>query len=307
MKGFFMKVEDIKNVLIVGSGTMGQQIGFQCALHHRNVVLYDIRQDLLEKALERIKRIASRMARNGRITPEQADAALKRISITADMAAAAKDADLVSESIPEDPIIKGNVFGQLNALCPKRTVFTTNTSTLLPSMFAEATGRPEKFLAYHFHDIRTTNVVDVMPHPGTAPEYVQLVRDFAEKTGLAPIVLHKESVGYVFNFMFTGLFETALTLAANDVASVEDIDRAWMGIMRMLIGPFGLMDSVGLDTVWHVSSFWAKQTGEPQKIKNADFVKQYVDRGELGQKTKKGFYEYPNPAFTSADFLKGIK
>jgi 3-hydroxybutyryl-CoA dehydrogenase len=146
-----------------------------------------------------------------------------------------------------------------------------------------------------------------MPHPGTAPEYVTLVKEFAEKTGLAPIVLHKESTGYVFNYMFAGLFETALTLASKDVASVEDIDRVWMGIMRTMIGPFGLMDGVGLDTVWHIQNFWAKKTGDRGKIRNADFVKKYVDRGELGQKTQKGFYTYPTPSFTSADFLKGIK
>jgi 3-hydroxybutyryl-CoA dehydrogenase len=302
-----MKVDDIKNVLIAGSGTMGQQIGFQCALYDCNVVLYDINKEMLKKAMERIKRIASRMTREGRITPEQADAAINRIRITDNMADAASDADIVSESVPEDPKLKGNVFGKLNTLCPERTIFTTNTSTLLPSMFAQETGRPEKFLAFHFHDIRMTNVVDVMPHPGTSPEYIKLVKEFAEKTGLAPIVLHQESTGYVFNYMFTGLFESALTLASNDVASIEDIDRVWMGIMRMMIGPYGLMDSVGLDTVWHVVNFWAQNTGDEQKIKNANFVKKYVDRGELGQKTRKGFYTYPNAAFTSPDFLKGIK
>ncbi|MGD0280427.1 MAG: 3-hydroxyacyl-CoA dehydrogenase [Smithella sp.] len=302
-----MKVDDIKNVLIAGSGTMGQQIGFQCALHDCNVVLYDIKKEFLEKAMERINRIAARMLREGRITQEKALAAISRIKISVDMEEAAKDADLVSESVPEDPELKGKVFGQLNALCPERTIFTTNTSTLLPSMIAQATGRPEKFLAYHFHDIRMTNVVDVMPHPGTSTEVVQLVKEFAERTGLAPIVLHKESMGYVFNYMFAGLFDNALTLASNDIAAVEDIDRVWMGIMRMLIGPFGLMDSVGLDTVWHVTNFWAKQTGDPVKIKNTEFVKKYVDRGDLGQKTRKGFYTYPNPTFTAPDFLKGIK
>jgi 3-hydroxybutyryl-CoA dehydrogenase len=302
-----MKVDDIKNVLIAGSGTMGQQIGFQCALYDCNVVLYDVKKEFLEKAMERINRIAARMLREGRITQEKALAAISRIKTSVDMEESAKDADIVSESVPEDPELKGKVFGQLNALCPARTIFTTNTSTLLPSMIAQATGRPEKFLAYHFHDIRMTNVVDVMPHPGTSPEVVQLVKEFAEKTGLAPIILHKESMGYVFNYMFAGLFDNALTLASNDVAAVEDIDRVWMGIMRMLIGPFGLMDSVGLDTVWHVTNFWAKQTGDPVKIKNTEFVKKYVDRGDLGQKTRKGFYTYPNPSFTAPDFLKGIK
>jgi len=302
-----MKVEDIKNVLIAGSGTMGQQIGFQCALYECNVVLYDIKKEMLEKAMARISRIASRMTREGRITEEQAAGTLCRIRATTDMADAAKDADIVSESVPEDPELKGKLFGLLNALCPERTIFTTNTSTLLPSQIAPATGRPEKFLAYHFHDIRMTNIVDIMPHPGTSPEYIQLLKAFAEKTGLFPIMLHRESAGYVFNAMFTGLFENALTLASNDIATFEDIDRAWMGVTRMMIGPFGLMDSVGLDTVWHVSHYWAKASEDEQKIKNAEFVKKYVDRGELGQKAKKGFYTYPRPSFTSPDFLKGIK
>jgi len=213
----------------------------------------------------------------------------------------------VSESVPEDPDLKGRVFGQLNTLCPERTIFTTNTSTLVPSMFAQATGRPEKFLAYHFHDIRMTNVVDIMPHPGTSPEFVELVKEFAERTGLSPIVLHKENVGYVFNSMFTSLNDSALTLASSGIASVEDIDRVWMGVMHMPIGPFGIMDSVGLETVWHITNYWAKNTGDPQKIKNAEFVNKYVDRGELGQKTRKGFYTYPNPLFASPDFLKGIQ
>lgn len=302
-----MKVDDIKNILIIGSGTMGQQIGFQCALYGCHVVLYDINDEILEKAMDRIKRLASRMTREGRITPDQAAETINNIRTTTDMADAAKDADLISESVPEDPVIKGKVFAQLNTLCPERTIFTTNTSTLLPSMIAPDTGRPEKFLAYHFHDIRMTNVVDVMPHPGTSPEYVEIVKQFAEKTGLAPIVLQKESIGYVFNYMFSGLFESALTLASEEVSSVEDIDRVWMGIMRTLIGPFGLMDSVGLDTVWHVINFWAKKTEDPVKIKNAEFVKKYVDRGELGQKTRKGFYSYPNPSFASSDFLQGIQ
>jgi 3-hydroxybutyryl-CoA dehydrogenase len=302
-----MRVDDIKNVLIVGSGTMGLQIGFQCALYDCNVVLYDIKKDKLEKAMERINRLASRMTSEGRITQEKALAAISRIKTTADMARAAKDADIVSESVPEDPDLKGRVFGQLNALCPERTIFTTNTSTLVPSMFAQATGRPEKFLAYHFHDIRMTNVVDIMPHPGTSPEFVELVKEFAERTGLSPIVLNKENVGYVFNSMFTSLNDSALTLASSGIVSVEDIDRVWMGVMHMLIGPFGIMDSVGLETVWHITNYWAKQTGDPQKIKNAEFVKKYVDRDELGQKTKKGFYTYPNPLFASPDFLKDIK
>jgi 3-hydroxybutyryl-CoA dehydrogenase len=207
--------------------------------------------------------------------------------------------------VPEDPALKGKVFAQFNKLCPERTIFTTNTSYLVPSMFAEASGRPEKLAALHFHDLRVSNIVDVMPHPGTAPEVTRLVHDFAVSIGQIVIMLHRENYGYVFNTMLSSLFFSAMSLASKDVSSVEDIDRAWIGITHMPIGPFGLMDQIGLKTVWTITDYWAKQAGDQQSQQNADFLKQYVDRGELGYKTSKGFYSYPNPAYQDANFLAG--
>jgi 3-hydroxybutyryl-CoA dehydrogenase len=230
---------------------------------------------------------------------------MSRITATSDPAAAAKDADFINESVPENPELKAKVFAQFNELCPKRTIFTTNTSMLMPSQFAQATGRPEKFAALHFHDLRTTNVVDVMPHPGTDPAVTQLVYDFAVSIGQIAIMLRRENNGYVFNAMLSNLFLTALTLATTDVASVEDIDRAWMGVTRMPIGPFGIMDQIGLKTVWTITDYWAREINDPQAKANADLLKQYVDRGDLGAKTGKGFYGYPGPAFSRPDFLTG--
>jgi 3-hydroxybutyryl-CoA dehydrogenase len=172
-------------------------------------------------------------------------------------------------------------------------------------MFAEVTGRPEKFLALHFHDLRTSAVVDIMPHSGTNEETIHVVQGFTKRMELIDILLRKESSGYVFNAMFAAFLGSAQTLAANDIASIEDIDRAWMGVMNMPIGPFGLMDSVGIDTAWMVTAYWAKQTGDAQSQKNADFLKQFVDRGEVGQKTGKGFYRYPGPLFRQPGFIAG--
>jgi 3-hydroxybutyryl-CoA dehydrogenase len=302
-----MKVEDIKRVLILGAGTMGQQIGLQCAVHGYEVVYYDLAQEILDKGLKRVARLGSWFVSNGLLTEETLRHALGRISATPDAAEAAKDADLISESVPEDPQLKSKVFAQFNKLCPERTIFTTNTSMLVPSMFAAATGRPEKLVALHFHDTRSTNVVDVMPHPGTDPEVTQLVHDFAASIGQIPIVLHRENNGYVFNTMLSSLFTSALTLASRDVAGIEDIDRAWMGVMHTPMGPFGIMDQIGLSTVWTITDYWAKKTGDPQAQANADFLKRYVDRGHLGFKTNQGFYSYPAPAYTQQDFLSGAE
>ena len=298
-----MKIEDIKRVLILGAGTMGQQIGFLCAMHRYDVVFYDLSQEILDKALRRIAKLGSWYTSMGRLTEEELQTALARISATPDPAKAAQDVDLISESVPEDPEMKANVFAQFHKLCPERTIFTTNTSMLVPSMFAKATGRPEKLVALHFHDVRSTNVVDVMPHPGTAPEVTRLVHDFAVSIGQIVIMLHRENSGYVFNTMLSSLFSSALTLASRNVAAIEDIDRSWMGVMHTAMGPFGIMDQVGLSTVWIITDYWAKKTGDAQAQANADFLKQYVDKGQLGFKTNQGFYSYPNPAYTDQEFL----
>jgi len=291
--------------LIIGGGTMGRQIALHFAMHGCNVVIYDIQEEFLTKALSGIQKIAGSYVRLKRITQEAAETAIGRIKTTTIPEEAAADIDLVSEAVPEDPVLKGKVFSLFHSLCPPRTIFTTNTSTLLPSMFAEVTGRPEKFLALHFHDLRTSAVVDIMPHSGTNEETIHVVQGFTKRMELIDILLRKESSGYVFNAMFAAFLGSAQTLAANDIASIEDIDRAWMGVMNMPIGPFGLMDSVGIDTAWMVTAYWAKQTGDAQSQKNADFLKQFVDRGEVGQKTGKGFYRYPGPLFRQPGFIAG--
>jgi len=299
-----MQVDDIKRVLIIGAGTMGQQIGCHCAACGYSVTFFDTDRPALDNALEKAQKLARRYVKTERISPEEADSALERIRATADPLEAGHAADFVSESVPEDPELKGRVFAQFNEICPAHTIFTTNTSSLVPSQFAELTGRPEQFAALHFHDLRFNNVVDIMPHPGTSKDTVSLIEALAERAGWIPIMLHKESPGYVFNAMLMEFLKSAQTLAANGVASVEDIDRSWMGVMLTDIGPFGLMDSIGLDTAWKITDYWARKLGDPQYRSNAEFLKQYVDRGLLGTKTGQGFYRYPNPVYAQPGFLE---
>jgi 3-hydroxybutyryl-CoA dehydrogenase len=156
-----MKIEDIKRVLILGAGTMGQQIGLQCAMYGYEVVYYDLTQEILDKALKRVAKLASWYVSSGRLTKESLEHTLARISATPNPAKAAQDVDFISESVPEDPELKGKVFAKFHKLCPDRTIFTSNTSMLVPSMFAEATGRPQNLVALHFHDLRANNIADV--------------------------------------------------------------------------------------------------------------------------------------------------
>jgi len=299
-----MDIQDVRRVLIVGSGTMGLQIGLQCATHGYEVTLYDIEPAALDDGERRIRAYAEELVGAGRIGSTTRDRALARITATTDAAAAAADADILSESVPEDPALKGRVLGQFNAYCPSRTIFTTNTSTLVPSMFAAATGRPDRFAALHFHaPVWSSNVVDVMPHAGTAPETTELLWAFARKIGQIPIHVRKESPGYVFNAMYNAINREAITLAANEVSSVEDVDRAWMAIFKMPIGPFGMLDGIGLDTVWHITDYWAGRTGDAQLRRNAAYLKSHVERGCLGVKSGEGFYRYPDPAYAQPGFV----
>jgi 3-hydroxybutyryl-CoA dehydrogenase len=301
-----MDIQELRRVLIVGAGTVGQQVAVQCALHGYDVTIYDIDLDMLDAASAKINAHAAKMVTDGHLAQQESEATLSRILVTTSPEEAGAGADLLSESVPEDPDLKRKVLAQFNEICPPHTIFTTNTSTLIPSMFADATGRPAQFSALHFHPpVWTSNVVDIMPHQGTSDETVELLHAFARRIGQIPIFIKKESHNYVFNAMLNALNRAALSLAANEVASVEDIDRAWIGVTKMPIGPFGILDSVGLQTAGHIAEYWAKALKDPQLQVCADFLKAYVHRGWLGVKTGRGFYTYPHPLFQQAGFLTG--
>lgn len=288
-----MDADDIRTVLVVGAGTMGQQIALQCATHGFAVTLLDTEQAALDRARARLEALAGHVASDPAFAHTDVVADVARISATTDPAEAAHEADLVSESVPEDPALKGRVFAELDRLCPARTIFATNTSSLVPSLFADATGRPDRLAALHFHQpVWSATIVDVMPHPGTSPETVETLVGFAGRIGQVPIRLLRESPGYVFNAMYNALNREAITLAANGVATVEDIDRAWTTVTKMPNGPFGMLDHVGIDTAWHITDYWARTLGDAQLTRNAAFLKSYLDQGRAGVKSGRGFYDY---------------
>lgn len=303
MEPVTIKLADIKTILAAGAGTMGQQTALLAAINGYRVVMYDISDALLARGMERIRKNGDRMVRMRACTGEACSLALARITSTSDIKAASEDADLVMESIPEDPELKGKLFAEINRHCKPHTIFTTNTSSLVPSMFAEKTGRQDKLCALHFHDVAISKIVDVMPHPGTSRHTMALVREFAESMGQIPIVLAKENNGYVFNNMLMALIASALSLAAKGVTTIQEIDRSWMGVMHTPVGPFGIMDSIGLDTCWKVTDYWADKRNDPQAKANASFLKGYLDQNRYGIKTGQGFYTYPNPTFARPDFM----
>ncbi len=295
------ELKDIKNILILGSGTLGLRIALASALNGYKVVIYDIKEEAFVQAKKIQGNLIKILEKAGTISDQDAEKALQNQTFTTDAKQAAANADLVSESVTEDLEIKKKVWKQFGELCPEKTIFTTNTSSLLPSLYAEATGRPERFCALHFHDVFYANVVDIMPNPKTEPWIIDLLKAYGESIRQTVVIMKRESPGYIFNAMLISVLGAAGALVTFDVASIEDVDRSWMGNFKMPRGPFGIIDEIGLDTACHV----IKPFKDEKSKRFAKLLDSYIQQGKLGRKTGEGFYTYPNPRFQDEDFIKG--
>lgn len=290
----------ISTVCILGAGTLGSRVALQSAISGYKVSVYDIHQEALDASFQTMKKILHQLQKAEQITEDQSVEALARIFFTTDAEKAVAKADLINESVTEEVEIKNKVWKQFGEIAPKNTIFTTNTSYMLPSMFAEISGRPEKFCGFHFHDVFYSRVVDIMPHPGTDAALIPLLEEFGRSINQVPVYVKKENPGYIFNSMLLALIGAAGKLLTNDVAEVEAIDKSWMVNFHMPMGPFGILDSIGLDTAWHVTH------NRPDKASQAfaALLKGYIDQGKLGEKTGEGFYTYPKPSYKEPDFVK---
>ena len=191
-------------------------------------------------------------------------------------------------------------------VAPEKTIFTTNSSTTLPSKYASETGRPAKFLALHFaNGIWDANVGEVMGHPGTDPGVFDQVLDFAKDIGMVPIPIHKEQNGYALNSLLVPLLSAAGNLLFNSVSDIESIDKTWMISTGAKIGPFAIMDTVGMQTMYNIDMLWGEKLGDQSLLDRVALIKEnHIDKCKMGVSTGEGFYKYPNPAYADPDFLK---
>ncbi len=294
-----LQLHDIKKVCILGCGTLGLRIGLRCAIDGYATTIYDISAEQIEAATRPQQKILQSLLRHGQIQETDLSPIIARLHWTQDPAEAAAESDLVSESVTEQLELKRRVYEQFAPLWPERTLLTTNTSYLLPSQIADHTGRPELFCALHFHDVFTATVVDIMPHPSTAAWIPDLLHHFGKRIHQIPVLVEQETPGYLFNAMLMAVLGSAGALLTKGLASIEDIDRSWMGNMNTPVGPFGMMDQIGLDTALHVVG--ARTDSRSQRF--ATLLRQYVEAGKLGVKTGTGFYQYPQPSYKRKDFL----
>ena len=295
-----------KNVTVAGSGVLGYQIAFQTAFYGFNVTVYDINDEVLEKAKAKFDILAESYKKDLKATEEQLAATKANLQYNSNLAEAVQDADLLIEAVPKNPQIKIGFYEQLAKVAPAKTVFATNSSTMLPSQFAEYTGRPAQFVALHFaNEIWKHNTGEVMKHPGTSDETFNSVLEFAKQIGMVALPIYKEQPGYIVNSLLVPLLSAALDLYVNEVADVETIDKTWMVATGAPVGPFGILDVVGVTTAYNINKMAADKTQNPTKIKVAAMLKEsYIDKNKLGVATGEGLYKYPNPDYWEKNFLK---
>jgi len=273
----------INHVTVIGAGTMGSQIAMLAAQAGITTTLTDISQDALDRASQQLH---ARMERKGTVD------ALENLTFTTDRDSAVAHTDIVVEAAIEDIDIKRTLFAELDAIAPPRTILVTNSSNIVSSRIADATTRADKVCNMHFFNPAfVMECVEIVCHPGTSEATRATVTKLAERMGKKPIQVRKEIPGFVANRLLNALRKEALELYTNGVASFEDIDAAATTALRHPMGPFQLMDLVGIDVVYLIRQAEYEQTGDAASLPHPEITKLY-QAGRYGRKTGHGWYAY---------------
>ena len=284
---------EIGKVVIVGAGTMGHALALLFAEGGFEVQLVDKDPDALEKAIALIDSARKTLLEAGFMSPKQEEVIPKRINVTEDLAAAAKDSDLAIETVNEDPVIKKQVFTLLDRYCPEHTILASNTSGLNIFHIINIR-RPGKVLITHFFaPPYIIPLVEVVPGPDTEGEVTDTVIQLLKSLGKEPLLLKKYIPGFIVNRIQRAISREAFSLVAHNYASIEDVDnaiKASLGIRLPVVGILQTYDFTGLDAYYKICQEnpieLAAPSGPPA------IVKEKVERGELGIKTGKGLYDY---------------
>lgn len=283
---------EVKNICIVGAGNMGHQIALAAALAGYKTTCTDISTETLQKAESFADTYLEGRVTKGRLTEEQAQAARALVSFTGDLTEAARDADLVIEAATEKLELKRKLFADLDKICPGHAILATNSSYIVSSKIADATGRPAQVCNMHFFNpALVMKLVEVVKGPHVADETAAIVMDVCKKMGKIPVLLQKEIYGFLVNRILAATKNEALYIHDMGVASPEDIDTAVVHALGHPMGPFRLMDLTGIDLTYYSSMGRYQETGDPQYKPSPIVVEKYIKK-EWGRKTGKGFYNY---------------
>ena len=281
---------DIKTIGIIGAGMMGSGISQVTALSGFEVIMMDVKDAFLQRGIENIKKRLDKMLEKGKITSEDKEKTLARIRTTTgleDMALA----DFVIEAASEIKELKLNIFTRLDEICPKNVILSSNTSSIPITRIASATKRPDKVIVMHFmNPAPVMKLVEIIKGRDTSDETFATVKSLTEKIGKIPVE-SKDHPGFIVNRILMPMVNEAIFALMEGVASKEDIDTAMVLGTNQPIGPLALSDLIGLDTVLSIMESIYKETRNPRH-QPCPLLKKYVDAGNLGRKTGKGFYNY---------------
>ncbi|MDB9826428.1 3-hydroxyacyl-CoA dehydrogenase NAD-binding domain-containing protein [Gammaproteobacteria bacterium] len=288
----------------MGAGTMGCANAITAGLAGYKVIIFDISTISLDSVPLRLKEIGNFLAMQGLVLQSEVENVISKIKTTNDLVLATAHADLVSESVFENLDVKREVHKQLDRLCLPHTIITTNTSSFLVSEIDDVVSndRGRLFAALHSH--LGSVLVDIVGGPRTLLSTIDILERYVLSINALPLVLKKETRGYVLNAMLGPVLATSMLLCQSGNATVAEIDRAWMSQQVVKIGPFGLIDLFGLNVVYESSQNPRPLSDyEINKAKIMALLKPYIELDELGAKKGKGFYSYPNPDYARPDFL----
>jgi len=277
---------------VVGAGSMGAQIAQQAALHGIEVALHDQDEGQLQRARESNQGHLARRVEKGKLSKEEADAAVNRVQLVSDMSEAADRAEFVIEAVFEDLELKRSIFRELDEVAPAGAVLASNSSTMGISKIADVTRRPDRCLNMHFfYPVLVMDLVEIVRGPATSDETVERARDLAREMGRTPVLLNKEIDGFIVNRILHAATQEAYRLLDAGVASFEDIDTAVEKGLNWPMGPFRLGDFSGLDVTYNARLHMYRVTGD-ERYRPSPQLEAKVKAGKLGRKTGEGWYRY---------------
>ena len=296
---------NIKKVAVIGMGTLGAQIALQTADKGYQVFGFDPDPSIFGKHLDKFMAIDQSKVRKTEMDVSKWPETAKKITFCKTLKEAVAQADLVIEVVPETLELKLKVWKEMDEHAPKGAILSTNSSSMPVSKLEGATSRPERCLNLHFYYlVMGQNMADVMGGTQTLPEIFEAGKEFIRSLDMVPLTVNKELLGFCFNRVWRAIKKETLHMWADGFVDHRDVDKAWMIFTNNSWGPFSLMDAVGLDVIYDIEMVYYNESKDP-KDHPPQALKDMVEAGNLGVKTGKGFYTYPNPEFQSPDFLKG--
>ena len=289
-----MQVDDIKRIAVVGAGYMGRGIAQEFAVAGYEVTLNSRTRQSLERSLTHIEVNLNRMVEVGSLSNEQAQSALPRIRTGTVLKGMVESADVVIESVSEDLILKQQVFRELDQYCPERTILATTTSSLLPSQLASATRRPGKVVAAHYiSPTDLVRLVEIMGGEATTDETISTIHKLLVKTGKTPIVIQKETPGFIYTRLAMAVGREALSIVQKGIANPEDVDTAlqyMLGRRLAISGWFEMMDLAGWNVLTPVFETLLPEIDSSSDV--LELLREMVSRNEVGVRSGKGFYDW---------------